>query len=433
MTKKSIIDTNEETVVYLLSKDEVELQFGEAAASAISTDQVVSWAKFVLTDDKPNENGQRIPQEEFDNLIRTGVYKPVKMALGEIKDGHEDARPLGVITNLTQIGNKIVALAALWDHERTEDVAHIKELVNSNKPVNVSWEIFYGDTRVTNGISDLLDTALRAATIVGMPAYAGRTQLLAVAAKKWSTAYIEKLPDTSFLLIGNDGKRYFAYRDEAGKIDVSRFTPILEEIAATPLPENTLKGVRHQVRKLQSVIQADAGIQELLMDGEDFILEDTQLDTKELEGKLSDLEAKLAVANNTLAAKEKELSDALALAETANKTVTTLQEELTPLREFKLEADKVAERQVTFAAIKAKFAEANLTRSEEYFTENAEKLLGMSSNDLDFMLQELAAFKSSDGKSEASVKAPVVPNIQGEVGISTISDLATALRARNKK
>src|SRR3990172_5654687 len=225
------INTDRRDMVQLLEKEDVEMEFGEAAASIIGVDEVITWAKFVLTDDKPDANGQRVPEEEFDNLIKTGLNKPVKMAYGEPNDGHGDAHPLGTITNLTRQGNKIVALAALWNRERGDDIALIKERVKSDRPVNVSWEILYGKNRIINGVEDLLDTVLRAVTIVGMPAYKGRTQFLAVAAKKWSPAYIEKLPNENFLHIGNDGTRYFAYRDETGKIDTKRFPSILEEIS----------------------------------------------------------------------------------------------------------------------------------------------------------------------------------------------------------
>lgn len=432
--KKIKADAEYNDSVKLVSQEDVTAQFGEAMASVVSTDQIITWAKFILTDDKPNENRQRIPAEEFDNLIKTGIYKPVKMALGEIKDGHEDSRPLGVITNLAKEGNKIVALAALWDHERTDDVQTVKSMVNDGKPVNVSWEILYGNSVTNNGVSDLLDTILKAVTIVGMPAYAGRTQLLAVAAKKWSPAYISKLPDTSFLHIGADGARYFPYRDEAGKVDPSRFPQILEEIAVTPLSEDVLKGLKTQVQKMNYVISADASLMELLGDGE-LTTEEYKLDTKELEGKVSELESKLALANDTIQAKEKELADALALAEDANKVVEGLKSELEPLKEFKLESEKVAERKVKLDGIKSKFDGLGLAKPEEYFVDNADKLLGLDESGLDFMLQEMVAFKSQETvTSEASIKKTSgVPNIPGEISQLSVTDLAAALRQRNKK
>ena len=435
MKNNDIIDTNNENVVYLISDKAVKDEFGEAMASTIATDQVITWAKFVLTDDKPNGNGQRVPSEEFANLIKTGTYKPVKMAIGEIKDGHEDAKPIGVITNLTQVDNKIVALAALWDHERGGDVSAIKERVKSGKPVNVSWEILYSDTVLNDGVTDLIGLTLAAATIVGIPAYAGRTQFLAVAAKKWSPAYIQKLPDTSFLHIGNDGTRYFAYKDDTGKIDPSRFQPITEEIANTPLPQNTLKTIRHQVKKLQTMISADASIQELLAEEGGNYTEEDIVDTKELENEVVDLKVKLASATDAQVVKEKELSDALALAEELKTKVETLEVEIGPLREFKQGADEVATKETKLSGIKAKFESAGLVKDEAYFVENTEKLLAMDEGSLEFMLQEMVAFKSEEkGEGEASLKLPKVPVISGKTdNLSDPKDLADALRARNKK
>lgn len=439
MKTTSTIDSNTENVLQLLSKDEATRLFGEAVASVVATDQIVTWAKFILTDDRPNKNKERIPIEEFSNIINTGVHKPVKMAMGEIKDGHEEATPIGVITNLAVDGNKIVALAALWDQERGTDIVTVKDMVHSGKPVNVSWEIFYGNSKDDNGVKTLLDTVLRAATIVGMPAYAGRTQFLAVAATatKWSTAYIEKLPDTSFLYL-NNGNRYFAVRDSDGKIDPRRFPVILKEINDTPIAESIQLELKSKIAKMNFFVDSDASIRDLLLDGEDFIPEDNTLENKELEGKISELEAKLALASVTLEKKEKELADALILGETANTSVKTLTEEIAPLREFKLTADKAAERVGKLSAIKAKFEGANLTKSAEYFDENADKLLGLDENGLDFMLQEMVAFNTETGKKgegEASTKKATsgAPNIPGEGGTVTQSDIVAALRERNKK
>ena len=434
MTNRDKTGTEVTNMVQLVSGEDIEKQFGEAIAS-ITKDQVVTWAKFILTDDKPNGNNQRIPIEEFPNLIKTGVHMPIKMALGEIKDGHEDAKPIGVITNLMQVGNKIMALAALWDHERDSDVAAIKERVNSGKPVNISWEILYGDSIVRDGISDLLDLALKAATIVGIPAYAGRTQFLAVAAKKWSPAYIEKLPDSSFLYVAGE-KRYFAYRDDAGKIDPSRFQPIMEEIANAPLPQNTLKDLRHQVKKLDIMYNADASLSDIL-GNEGYDTTEDNLEIKELEGKVTELEGKLALANDTLVAKEKELLDAVALAEQTKLTVETLEKELAPLREFKEGVDKVAIEEAKLGTIKAKFTELGLEKEEKYFADNKETLLNMEEKNLDFMLQEMVAFKSTDGKeTSASLKLPGVPVLSDKGDDANLSDpatLATELRNLKKK
>jgi hypothetical protein len=89
-----------------------------AAEASISLNPNVKWMKFILTDDDYNANGQRIPREEFANVIKTGVFMPVKMAYGRINEGHEEAFPLGTLAHLKTNGNTIEGLAALWERER---------------------------------------------------------------------------------------------------------------------------------------------------------------------------------------------------------------------------------------------------------------------------------------------------------------------------
>jgi hypothetical protein len=188
-SKLAKIGAKLQNMVYLVENDEAKQELGAAFASLV-LNPTVSWAKFILTDDRMNGNGQRIPKEEFANLINTGVHMPVKMALGEIAPGHDDSKPLGVITHLKEIetedgSSAIVALAALWGEERPADVAFIKERHAKNQPVDVSWEILY-ENEVFNealGSIDLISTALRAATVVGNPAYKGRTPFLAISSK----------------------------------------------------------------------------------------------------------------------------------------------------------------------------------------------------------------------------------------------------------
>lgn len=160
-----------------------DLEDGEAFASVVLNPNL-RWMKFILTDDKPNENKQRVPQEEFPNLIQTGIHMPIKMADGEIADGHEESFPIGVITNLKQIKNRIEGLAALWSRERPEDIDHIIKEFETGTIPQISYEIpFTSSVTTDEGIEDLAGTCLGAATLVGIPAYAGRTPVLAVASK----------------------------------------------------------------------------------------------------------------------------------------------------------------------------------------------------------------------------------------------------------
>jgi hypothetical protein len=204
MTEKTVKTSTKLTnVLQLVDKTEAESTLGEAFASILKN-PTVTWARFILTDDRMNGNGMRIPESEFSNLINTGVHMPVKMAMGEISPGHENTRPLGVITHLRQIvtdagSSAIEALAALWGEERPADVSFIKERFAQKQPVDISWEILY-ENEVFNeelGSIDLMSTALRAATVVGNPAYQGRTPFLAISAKtgKAETPALEEITE----------------------------------------------------------------------------------------------------------------------------------------------------------------------------------------------------------------------------------------------
>lgn len=199
MTNKSTkISAKLLDVVSLIDENEVKTEMGEAFASFM-LNPTVTWAKFILTDDKTNANGERIPKEEFANLIRSGIHMPVKMALGEISAGHPGTKPLGTITHLKETTTDdgsfaLVALAALWGEERPADVEFIKQRFAEQQPVDVSWEILYTDSNLNTETKsmDLIGTVLRAATIVGNPAYTGRTPFLSIAAKKVGEAEDEQ-------------------------------------------------------------------------------------------------------------------------------------------------------------------------------------------------------------------------------------------------
>lgn len=160
---------------------QLDFEDNDAVASVALNDQF-NFVKFILTDTKANANKQRIPMEEFDNLVKTGAYAPFKMAKGKILDGHDNAEPVGVITNLVQDDERIKCIAALWTRERPEDVELIKQAYAEKRPLNISWEIQFSDSEKDDeGVETLHGTSLRAATLVGMPAYEGRTPVFAFA------------------------------------------------------------------------------------------------------------------------------------------------------------------------------------------------------------------------------------------------------------
>lgn len=164
--------TNMVSSLQILSMSEVE-------TSSFGLNPTIVWARFILTDDKPNANKKRVPKEEFSNLITSGVYMPIKMADGRI-DGHPSARPIGVITHLREDSSKgsekVVGLAALWSQEHPENVGLIRDRYQNKKPLDLSWEISYAESdEHEDGIVDLKGTILTGVSIVAVPAYQGRT------------------------------------------------------------------------------------------------------------------------------------------------------------------------------------------------------------------------------------------------------------------
>jgi hypothetical protein len=158
----------------------VDSELEDLVLASQNLNPFLTYVRFILTDSMPNANGHIIPQEEFSNLIQTGLYMPLKMAQGEIKEGHDDAIPLGVITHLRVDGNKIRGVAALWNKERPADIAFIKERYADGESLDLSWEIgFDPDESQYNddGYLVLRGCVLRATTLVGIPAYMGRTNI----------------------------------------------------------------------------------------------------------------------------------------------------------------------------------------------------------------------------------------------------------------
>jgi uncharacterized coiled-coil protein SlyX len=374
MAKDNIkITENLTNVVELLNDDEVRQEMGEAYASFMDN-PTVTWAKFVLTDDRTNANGERIPETEFPNLMKSGIYMPVKMALGEISAGHPGTKPLGTITHLKKVqlqdgAAAIVAIAALWGQERPADVEFIKQRMAEKQPVDVSWEILYEDATLNAeaGSMDLAGTVLRAATIVGNPAYQGRTQFLSIAARKISDA------------------------------------TIVEESEDT------------QEQK-----------------PEDGLMEKTELEARvaELEPKLNEVQAQVEAANKAIAEKDAEI--ARLTEESAAKDT-----ELVELREYKASIEAEVQKVEKLSAIKTKFVEAGITEEDEYFDKNAERFLKMEEDDLAFFITEKArglaseAGKHSNASTNKTTKIPAVTGADDDD--VSITSLAKHLREQRKK
>ena len=317
-----------------------KLEFAEdddeqLAEAAIAANQSFNYLKFILNDDEPNANRQRIPKEEFANLIRTGFFTPLKMAQGEIRDGHDMSSPLGVITHLKENDNQIRGLAALWSQERPDDVKLIREAYAEKKPINISWELAYmASSFEEDGTENLHDVSLRAATIVALPAYQGRTIAIEFASEK-----------------ENENKT-------------------MEELEKTQ-------------KELQDT-------KELLTASDE--------EKKELKEKLAELDGQ--------------------------------KDELASLREFKASAEKELEQEKALKEIKDKFADAGIEKEDKYFTDNKDMLLALSTEALEFMLQELVSFssKEKDNDDDVPAKIPAARN-KKEKSLSP-AEIAQRLRER---
>lgn len=289
------------------------------AEASISKNQHFRWAKFVLTDDKPNKNNQRIPREEFDNLIKTGIYAPFKVARGQISDGHEFAEPIGVIAKLLQLDDKVIGLAALWPRERKDDVEYLEELHKSGNPLNVSWEILYTDSEIDDsGVENLKNVSLVGATIVGLPAYAGRTPVIAVASEANTKMEVDNMDD----------KEKAALNEQD--------------------PEQGTQTESEQNQEFIALSEYNA----------------LKAEYDALKSEYESLKANLETLQSAYAG------------------------------------------EVRLKTIRQKFASVGINKPDSYFEENRERLLSLSDDAIDFMLQEMVAGLTKE--SGASVNLPPV-------------------------
>jgi hypothetical protein len=409
MTNESIFDTNIDNLVQLVNDDELASE--NEAISSVLINPAVTWAKFILTDDMPNKNKQRIPESEFDNLIRTGIYMPIKMAYEKMGD-HKEAFPLGVITHLKKAGKQIKALAAFWSQERPKDIEYIKTALASKQPVNVSWEIQYADSDLEDdGITALKDTSLKGVVIVATPAYAGRTPILAIASD-WSTAYLKELPDDSFLYVKkqDDGStlRLFPYKNRDGKINKEKIDEALASTSYADLPSDVKEIITVKVSEIPEPV--------INLQSENNNMEDNKVDELDiLKTKVLDLERALGEKDATIAALQAQLA------------------ELPGLQEFKASIDKKEAEASQLLEIKKLFTEAKIEKPESYFDENKEKFLSLDKSGLEFFVQELASFKDASASENKEDKKPKIPPMTGDIITNepSMAELVEGLKARH--
>lgn len=391
-----------------------ELLTNEAAA-AIGLNPFFSWAKFILTDADTNLNGQRIPEEEFENLIRTGIFTPLKMDFYKVSEGHSEAekKPIGVITNIKKdVINEspaLVALAALWRKERPEDVSLLKKMIDEGNPPKVSWEITYSQAEVDEQNAEVLKgTVLTGVAIVSNPAYEDRTRFLAMAAEeseseKWTRKYINDLPDSCFLYIEPGGEkdeegktvprslRHLPYKDVNGEIDVEHLRNAIVRLSQENTGKDWLSESLRQklLNKARKILQSYNKEEKSTMENEEKFAE--------YESRIKELEAELQ----------------------------SLGAELQELRAYKetVEAEKAKAEKLS--NIKQVFTKYGVEKPQSYFEDNAEMLLALSEDALEFLIQDLVAMANKQTSSS------VIPNTNEFADSSKLSIKELAEQLRN--
>ncbi len=282
MSKK--IDT-----ISIFSAKQVELITDESsgfAFASISKNPNITWVKFVLLDDKPNANKHRVPIEEFDNVIRTGLFMPLKMGNAEEEKKHEFSKPLGVITHLIKNDNLIEAIAALWNTERKEDVHSIKERFKAGKDINLSWELHFSDAQEEeDGVIALKNIAMNAATIVDIPAYGGRTSVTALAERSTEGETMETIEKTKHEeIVSQLNNDLESVKAERSDLEV-QLTNLQEEVEQLRAYRDEVEAEKQKVEKLNSIKTrfSEAGLEleeAFYSDREEFLmnLKDSELD-----------------------------------------------------------------------------------------------------------------------------------------------------------
>lgn len=169
----------------------------KSVAEASISNPFIKEVSFILTDDKPNANFVGIRKEDFFSLAQSAIWMPIKMAPGQIAEGHDGATPLGVITETTIEEACISGVGVIWPEERPSDVSFLTEKTEHAEAF-LSWEIAYEQMDIDeDGIGWLKNPILLATTLVSRPAYGERTRVLEVSSKDGIMKNEEELSETT--------------------------------------------------------------------------------------------------------------------------------------------------------------------------------------------------------------------------------------------
>lgn len=189
--------TDKETK-FTLSLDFIEdSELAQAGIPDEYKNPLLTWVRFIFTDDLPNANKQGIGQDEFDNLIKSMSYMPIKADFDSEfgLEGHSEARIIGVIKGGQQQANTVVTIGAIYHDEFPDVVDFFKKEMAEGGSVDFSWEIRYKDSEEIDGVEWLKEVTTKAVTAVQHPAYQGRTPLVSISAKDLVQLIDDELKD----------------------------------------------------------------------------------------------------------------------------------------------------------------------------------------------------------------------------------------------
>jgi len=169
-----------------------------AGILSVSSNPLITTAKFTIADDLPNNNKQGVPFDEFEAIAASMIGMPVKINFvddwfeGQGSTNHPGAYPIGHISNTEIIDNgdgshQLVGYASIWNEEFPREVAWLRQKMQDAdagkaEAPGLSWELKYRESsKDASGIEWLKGIVAQAATFVKFPAYGARTSLLALA------------------------------------------------------------------------------------------------------------------------------------------------------------------------------------------------------------------------------------------------------------
>lgn len=252
-----------ELIETVLNSDIQEIfdNLDEADASIAQNKDAMSYAKFIFTDSEKNYNKQRVGESEFDNVVRTGVYMPFKMAVVSESLDHPQSRPIGTIIQLKKEGKQVKGIAGIWKRDFKDELDFLKESIAQGNLPQVSWELLYSEsTKDEDDVEDLKGVIVKAATVVSKPAYGGRTPILAIASQTNSNSEGKELEELEQLKARvAELEALMATKDEEIKTKDASIASLSAEKEVLAQFKNEVEAAQKREERIASIKQKFAG------------------------------------------------------------------------------------------------------------------------------------------------------------------------------